>query len=226
MALIDGLSFTQNSDISNGVVSDTSDYGVGGNQARSATANYLLWSKTDSKGVRTFDNPNEGNVFSTLSYQVDTLVDGLYEAILLRITPYSNVANYVEQQQSGNVITQYASIVYDGAVYQCIAPVTGVAPTDPTGGNYWVAVADLSTLLGNTNIHQFIQTVYISIRAQECIAKKFIACGCGCGGELDKIKQPLSLRYQLIGANEQYANGNPYEMEKIIRELTTNCTNC
>lgn len=227
MALVDGLSFTQNSDIETGVITDTTDYSVGGNPARSATANYLLWSKTNSSGTRTFDNPDPGNVLSTLVYTVNTTKDGYYEAILIRVTPYDPDENYVEQQQAGNVITQYASIVYDSSsVYKCINPITGVAPSDPSGSTYWEVVEDLSTLLDNPNVDVYIKPIYIKIRSMECIADKFKSCGCGCAGDLDKIRQPLTLRYELVGADSQFANGNYTEMEKIIRDIEQNCSSC
>lgn len=225
MALVDGLSFLQNVDIATGVVSDTSNYGVGGNPVRSDKANYLLWSKTNSQGVRSFDNPNQGNVLSTLTYTVTTPVDGYYEGILCRFSLYSNVANYVEQQQSGNVITQYASIIYDGGfVYKCIAPITGVQPPN---GTYWEEVTDLSTLLDNPNVDVFIEQFYIKVRSAECVGEQFKnKCGCGCDGDLDKLKIPLLLMSKLFAADAEFANGNHTEMEAIIRSIEQTCSTC
>lgn len=225
MALVDGLSFLQNVDIATGVVSDTSDYGVGGNPVRSDKANYLLWSKTNSQGVRDFDNPNQGNVLSTLTYTVNTPMDGYYEGILCRFSLYDNGANYVEQQQSGNVITQYASIIYDGGfVYKCISPVSGVQPPN---GTYWEAVTDLSTLLDNPNVDVFIEQFYIKIRSAECIGEQYKKrCGCGCSGNLDELRIPLLLTSKLIAADAEFANGNYTEMEAIIRDITQTCSTC
>lgn len=225
MALVDGLSFLQNVDIATGVASDISNYGVGGNPLRSDKANYLLWSKTNSSGVRSFDNPNQGNVLSTLTYTVNTSIDGYYEGILCRFSLYDAGANYVEQQQSGNVITQYASIIYDGGfVYKCIAPVTGVQPPN---GTYWEAVTDLSTLLDNPNVDVFIQQFYIKVRSAACIGAQFQSkCGCGCAGNLDEIKIPLLLTSKLIAADAEFANANYTEMEAIIRDITQTCSTC
>lgn len=227
MALVDGLSFTQNTDIETGVVTDTSDYGVGGNPARSATANYLLWSKTDQNSNRTFLYPSQGNVLSTLTYTVSTTLDGYFEGILMRITPYDNGENYVEQQQSGSVITQYASIVaYNSLVYKCIAPSTGNLPTDT---NFWeeVTLQELYTLLDNTNIHVFIEDFYIKVRSSACANEKFKAnCGCGCNDDLNKIRPALNIRYKIISADSAFANGNPEQMDKIIRDVEATCANC
>ncbi len=225
MALVDAASFTQNVDIATGVVTDDTDYSVGGNPPRSAKANYLLWSKTDKQGNRTFDNPDPGNVLSTLSYTVNTPVDGWYEGILMRFTPYDNGTAYVEQQSSGSVITQYASIVYySGAVYKAIAPGTGNLPTDT---NFWEVVTDLSTLIDNTNVDVFIEDFYIKVRSNECANAKFTGvCGCGCSGDLEKLRPALTVRYNIVSADSAFANGNPEEMEKIIREVEETCANC
>lgn len=232
MALVDALTFTQDSDIATGVESDGSNYGVGGNPARSATANYLLWSKTNSSGVRSFDNPSQGNVLSNLNYAVNTPVDGYYEAILMRFTPYDNATPYVEQQQSGSTITQYASLVYDptaDAVYQCISPVTGTAPSDPSGATYWsvVTLDQLYTLIGNPNVHVYIKAEYISIRSSRCAAEQFQAkCGCGCSSDINEISLPLLITGKLMAADSEYQAGNYTEMEKIIEDITSTCSTC
>lgn len=228
MALVDGLSFLQNADIATGVVTDTSDYGVGGNPARSDKANYLLWSKTNSSGTRSFDNPDQGNVLSTLTYTVNTPLDGYYEGILCRFSLYDPGENYVEQQQSGSVITQYASIVYyNGSIYKCTNPVTGIAPDAPTGPDYWEIVPDLSTLIDNTNVDVFIEPFKINIRSSQCAAQQFKdKCGCGCDGDLDKLRTPLLITSQLIAADAEFANGNYEEMERIIREIEQTCSTC
>lgn len=232
MALIDSLTFTQDSDIATGVESDTSDYGVGGNPARSATANYLLWSKTSSTGARSFDNPSQGTLTSNLNYAVNTPVDGYYEAILMRFTPYDNGDAYVEQQQSGSTITQYCSVVYDptaGAIYKCISPITGVAPSDPSGATYWqvVALGDAYTLIDNPNVDVYIKAEYIKIRASVCVGNQFKSnCGCGCSSDLTTITTPLTLVGQLMAADAEYANGNYQEMQRIIEDITSTCTTC
>lgn len=223
MALVDGLSFAQNVDITSGVVTDISNYGVSGNPARNAKANYLLWSKTDSSGNRVFTNPDQGDVLATLLYTVSTLIDGFYEGILLRIAPYNNGTSYVEQQSSGNVITQYASIVYlGGVVYQCTSPTTG---NTPPNGTYWAIVSDLSTLIDNPNVDVFIQDVYIKIRSMTCAAKQFKSCGCG-GGHVDFDRPFYIIVGKLYGADSEFANGNPTEMQKIIEDITSVCSTC
>jgi hypothetical protein len=225
MALIDSLSFVQNADIDTGVVTDTSDYSVGGNPPRSATANYLLWSKTNMHGVRTFTNPDQGNVFSTLTYTVSTLIDGYYEGIRMRFDPYSGATNYVEQQSSGSVVTQYASVVYhDGAIYKAIAPGTGNLPTDT---NFWEVVLDLSTLITNSNVDVFIEEFYIKVRASQCANDKLAEnCGCGCNGDLSKIQPALLVSAKIMSADAAFANDNPEQMEKIIRDIEETCANC
>lgn len=232
MALVDALTFTQDSDIATGVESDESNYGVGGNPARSDTANYLLWSKTNSGGVRTFDNPSQGNVLANLNYAVNTPYDGYYEAILMRFNPYDNGEAYVEQQTSGSTITQYASLVYDptaGAVYRCISPITGVAPSDPSGATYWTVVplGELYTLIDNPNVDVYIKAEYISIRSSRCAAEQFKnKCGCGCSSDINEISLPLLITGKLMAADAEYAAGNYTEMQSIIEDITSTCSSC
>ena len=225
MALIDSLTFTQATDINAGVVVDGSDYGVSGNQLRSETANYLLWSKTDQYGARVFTNPSFGDVLATLSYSVITLVDGYYEAILLRVQLYSAAIPYVPEQSSGGVITQYAAIVYfGGVVYKCIANSTG---NDPTDTAFFEPVTDLSTIIDNTNVDVYIQNIYIKVRSSQCANEKFVdTCGCGCNGDLEKMKPGLTVRYKLVAADSAFINGNPEQMDKIIRDIEETCSNC
>src|SRR5690606_26273353 len=95
--------------------------------------NFLLWSKTDKNSNRTFDNPDQGTVTATLSYQVNTPQDGYYEAILMRFPFYNGAANYLQQQESNGVVSVYASVFYhsgSGKVYKAIADSTGQDPTD------------------------------------------------------------------------------------------------
>lgn len=225
MALIDALSLTQNADIDTGVVTNATDYGVGGNPARSAKAEYLLWSKTDEDGNRTFDNPSPGNVLTTLAYTVNTLVDGWYEAMLMRFSEYGGSTAYVEEQSSGSVVTQYASVVYyNGAIYKATAPGTGNLPTDT---NFWAAVTDLSELITNTNVDVFIEDFYIKVRSSQCANDKLADnCGCGCNGDLSKIQRGLLVASQIMAADAAFANENPEQMEKIIREIQETCSNC
>lgn len=225
MALIDSLALVQNADIDTAVVTDTTDYSVGGNPARSATANYLLWSKTDFNGERTFDNPSPGNVLSTLTYTVNTLKDGWYEGILMRFSQYDNAQAYVEQQSSGSVVTQHASVVYyNDKVYKAIAPGTGNLPTNVS---FWAEVTDLSELIANTNVDVFIEDFYIKVRSNQCANDRLAEnCGCGCNGDLTKIQPALLVSAKIMSADSAFANDNPDQMEKIIRDIEETCANC
>ena len=215
MALIDALTFTQDADVATGVAADTSDYGVGGNPLRSAKANYLLWSKTDKNGVRDFDNPSQGNVLSNLSYAVNTPIDGYYEGILMRFNIYDNGQAYV----AGD------AVYYLGSVYTATGATTGNLPTDL---NFWSApITDLSTLIANTSVDVFIQAFYIKVRANQCINERLLDdCGCGCDGDLNKMRSALIVVYKIKAADAAFADDNPEEMEKIIRDIELTCETC
>lgn len=223
MPLSPALTFTQNADdISIGVVADvTPDYGQGGNQDRGDAANYLLWSKTDKDGNRTFDNPLSGDELSVISWQVNTHKDGFYEAIWMRIQPYNAGTNYVEQQEAGGVVTQWPSAFYHAGtdkVYRSILPSTGQNPTNTT---YFEEVADLSTLIPNTNVEVFILNVYVRPRSSQWASILM--------GRLDDEKCPnpspkdRDLAYLIdafiVSADAEFAQGNPREMEKIMRQI-------
>lgn len=226
MAFTNSLTFLQNQDIESGVVTDATDYGVSGNPLRSAKSNYLLWSKTDKNGVRTFSNPDQEDVASNLTYDVATATDGHYEGILMRFGNYDNGTAYVEQQMSGSTITQHASVVYyNGVIYRAIAPGTGNLPTDT---NFWEVISDLSTLIANTNVDVYIEDFYIKVRASQCVNSKFEDmdnCGCS-GGDLYNLKNALQLKAMLISADLAFADDNASLMEKIISEINATCSEC
>lgn len=226
MALSFSLTFTQNTDnIALAVVTNTTTYGTGGNQDRDEAAEFLLWSKTDKDGNRTFDNPDSGNKLTNLTYNVNTPKDGWYEGILERIQLYDAAANYVEEQSSGGVITQYASIFYYATtdrVYKAIQPSTGQTPTNTL---YFSVVTDLSTIIDNTNIEVYIKDVYVRTRASRCASTLM--------GKLDDETcsndktQERNFAYYFTGlidsADAEVSQENYEEMEKIMRQLETLC---
>lgn len=222
------LGFVQNAeDITVGTVTDTTaDYGQGGVEARGDAANYLLWSKTDQDGNRVFTNPDPGDVLTIMNWSVSTLVDGWYQGILVRIQPYNNGSNYVPEQKSGDIVTQYASIVYYPATnknYQCIAASTGNLPTNTS---FWEEVPNLSLILTNTNIQVKIVDFYTHPRASRCVSSKFAKLDDQtCQNDNGKSRNfAYYLRSLLVSADSEFLQGNPEEMEKIIRQLESKCS--
>lgn len=219
MALAPSLTFTQDADdITIGVVEDTTTYGSP-NQDRGDAANYLLWSKTDKDGNRVFDNPLSGDELSVLTWSVNTLKDGFYEAIWLRIQPYDAGANYVEQQQTGSTITQYASVFYypsTDKVYKAIIASTGELPTNT---NAFVEVVDLSTVIDNSNLEDFILNVYTrprASRAASILMGKLDDELCPNPTPKDREKAYL-IDGLIISADSEVAQSNYREMDKIMR---------
>ena len=230
MPLTPSFSFTQNvNDFSLAVLNNTTpDYGVSGNPARNAAAEYILWSKTDKDGNRTFTNPDQGDVLNNLQYNVTTLVDGYYEAIRLRIDPYDNAEPYVEEQSSGGVVTQYASIVYYAAtdkIYKATNPGSGNLPTDTS---FWEEVLeeDWPDLIPNTNVSVYIEKIRTNPRSSQCISTKFDQLDdCTCTNNNDKKnKSAYYLDALMISAESNWTNQNYEEYEKIIRQIVTKCS--
>ena len=224
MALSPSFTITQQDGGLTALGVNTTVYGSP-NQDRDDAAEFVLWSKTDLAGARVFTNPDQGNVLTNLEYSLTTLVDGWYELIRSRIQPYNVGANYVEEQSSGGEITQYASMFYyptDGKIYKAIAASTGQDPTNPA---YFVEVPieDLAANLANTNIEVYYQNFYSEYRTNVCIRDKDDnSCACG-NKDRDYVDGLYSLKQS---ADTNYANGNPEIMEKIIRQLEADCTQC
>lgn len=226
MALTPSTSFTQDiDDVSQGVVADTTpDYGEGGNQARGDAANYLLWAKTDSGGTREFNNPQQGNVLTNMSWNVETPVSGWHERMLMRIQIYSDIASYVPQVESNGIVSQYASIVYyqsTNKVYRCILPSTGNLPTDTT---YWTEVTDLSTIIANINVSVTITNTYVRASVDGKIKDLFAAMGNTCACDESANKEAYKMNGLLISANSEVNSGNYDKMEKIIRYIESQLT--
>lgn len=225
MALQPAFTVVQNDGGLTASATNTTAYGSP-EQDRNEAAEYVLWSKTDKEGARTFTNPDQGDVLTKLAYTVATLISGLYELIWLRIQFYDNATPYVEQQQSGSQITQYPSIVYYAAtnkVYRCIAPTTGNLPTNT---NFWeeVPLADMDDLLGNPNIEQYIKNVDIIYHIDKCITKRLADAGCDCG--IADVEYNHTLFSLYLSAKSNFNAGNVYEFEEIIADLNTRCGQC
>jgi hypothetical protein len=205
----------------------TDDYGSGAVEARGDAANFPLWSKTDQNGNRTYEVVQPVNALSTMNWSVGTPEDGWYEGMIVRVQPYNNATNYVAQQQSGGTITVYPSIVYYlGNAYKAIDDTVGNLPTDT---DFWelIPLNQIYMLLGNTNIQQVITNFYVRTRSDNCVSSKFkklYDLGGACDARNERLR---SVCYYLAGlimsADAQFAQGNPEEMEKIIRQVRDTC---
>jgi|SRR6185369_907906 len=211
MALVPIFPITQQDGGLTAIATNTTVYGSP-NQDRNQAAEYVLWSKTDVNAVRTFTNPEQGDVLTNLSYSVSTLVDGWFELIRLRIQFYSALTAYV----AGNVF-YYTT---NGKYYIAIGSSTGQLPTNPI---YFTEVTDLTTIIGNASIETYYQNFYSEYRTNVCIRDKDDA-NCGCANKDDTYIDMLYAKKQ--SADTNFANGNPEIMEKIIRELEDTCTQC
>jgi hypothetical protein len=220
------LEFTQDPSGETGTVTDVTPANTYPSPytARGDAANYLLFSKTDKDGVRTFINPDFGNVLSVMSWDVDTDVSGLYEAFLLRVGPYDNGASYVEEQESGGIITQYPSVVYYPTTNKVYLAITAGSGNLPTDSSFWEEVVDLSTIIGNPNIDEEVLNINSDLLIDKCIAALFAKSGCHCSSQDSETKN------QLMGmkrsAEVNFASGNIYEYEKIIEQLNQTCPTC
>lgn len=224
MALSPSFTITQEDGGLTAIAANTTTYGAP-NQDRNEAAEYFLWSKTDMNGARTFTNPDQGDVLTNLEYEVATATDGWYEGINVRIQPYNAGTNYVEEQQSGGEITQYASIFYYATtdkIYRAIAASTGQTPTN-TAYFEELSLTDLAEELANTNIDVYYKDFFCEYRTNTGIRDKDDA-SCQCGNkDRDYVDGLYSLKQS---ADTNYANDNPEIMEKIIRQLESELSQC
>ena len=221
MALTPSTSYTQDaSDVNAGVVADTTpDYGTGGNPSRNAAANYLLWCSLTSGGVRTFNNPNFGDVLTIMAWDVVVTLSGWYQRILIRIQPYNNGSSYVPQVESNGVVSQYASVVYypsTNKVYKNILACSGIVPTNTT---YWEEVSNLSTIIDNTNVSVTITNTYIRSTVDQKLKEKFKQIGRNCACDDTQVKLAVKLNALLVSANAEVNDGNYDDMAAIILYL-------
>lgn len=195
---------------------NTTTYG-GSNDDRNEAAEYLLWSKTNKSGTRTFNNPEQGNVLSATTYNLTTEEDGWYELIRVRVTPYSDASNYVPEQESGGEITQYASMFYsDGKIYRALVSSIGQTPTDT---DYFeeIPLASLGDHVNNTNLDVYIKDFNCEYRTNAGLRDRFANVSCDC--PKDKLEYNQVLLYLKQSADTNFAIGNPEVFEKIIRDL-------
>lgn len=226
MALTPSTSYTQDVDYVNaGVVADTTpDYGTGGNPARNAAANYLLWCSLDFDGNRTFNNPSFGDVLTIMAWNVVIILSGWYQRMLMRIQPYNSLTAYVAQIEVNGVVTQYASIFYyatTNKVYKCILAATGQLPTNTT---YFEEVTDLSTIIANTNVSTTITNTYIRSTVDQKIKNLFKSLGRDCACDSQEVTRATRLDALLISADAEVQDGNYDDMQKIIQDLESQLT--
>lgn len=222
MALTFLRTFTQNVTGLTGLITNTTVYG-GANQDRNEAAEYRLWAKCDSAGARTFYNPEQGNVLTNLEYTVETLLNGWFQDIQIRIQFYDAAANYVAQVTNGQgVITTYASIFYyasTGKVYKARVDSTGQIPTN-TAYFTEVTFEELYTILSNTNIEVSIEDHYIDAQLNVSLSSLFASKNCGC--KFEDLEYILGLRASKIAADAEFANDDFNEGQELIEYIEEN----
>lgn len=126
------------SDRTEAVLEDQSEWGEGSNPARADYAIYLKMYKVDKSGNRqslttTADTSdaevNDGWTFSLTE-------DGHYQGDLALIPDYNNATAYV----------QYDAVYSGGVVYRALGATTGNAPPNAT---YWEVISDPTSLVAN-----------------------------------------------------------------------------
>lgn len=230
MALTPALTFVQNINGTEGVITDsTADYGVGGNPLRTDLANFLYYSKNAINGTRTFyDDVVNTDPLNTLSWSILTPTSGWTSATLLMIAQHNTVDGYVaEILDDQDIVLTPASIIYyatTGFVYKCIQDHTNVLPDAVDGTDYWEVVENPQDLIDYAGVDQFTEDFMVDFAINTCVTEGFIGIHkCDTLQEMEPAIKNWAL-YNSAVANFQ--NGAPEEMERIIIELDKICTTC
>lgn len=140
MALTLDLTYSSESvsgDVYEGIFTDDTVYGTGGNPARADGALFLTGEKInyDSTvaGDITITTYDEESVTS-FTFQIES--DGWHQFKMIFVPDYNALTAYV----------QYDAVYYSGAVYRALQAGTGNLPTD---GTYWEEIASPTDLVDN-----------------------------------------------------------------------------
>ena len=222
MALTFTDTYTQNVTGLTGLITNTTVYG-GANQDRNEAAEYRLWAKLNSAGVRTYYNPDQGDVLNQLTYTVGSTLSGWFQDILLRIQFYDSGANYVAQvTNSQGVITTYASIIYSaGKVYKSRIDSIGQSPSNTT---YFTEVPfeSLYTLLSNTNIEVKVTDHYVDAQINQQLSSLFSSKNCGC--QLEDLTYIVGLDALKISADAEFSNADYNDGQELIESIEAQIT--
>jgi hypothetical protein len=144
MALTFILEYTQGNTVEAGTITNDTVYG-GANDDRNERGEYLLLSKNDKNGTRTYLSVPNTLPLSRVEWDITSAADGWHQATLLSAKIWSSGQTYIV----GDII------YYDttGLFYRCISGHTNVAPDSGSGSSNWTAIADFTAIqTGFTNI--------------------------------------------------------------------------
>jgi hypothetical protein len=190
------------------------------NDARTDRANYLLVSKNDPSGNRTYLTVSNTDPLNTLVWNLQSTIDGLHQATLLSFRKWSGATAYVAN-------TNAIFYTVTGLFYKCIQNNTNIAPDSGGGDAYWTEIEDFTEIMqGYSNVDVVDYEFLIDARTSICIADEFfevIEEDFLCKLSLDDASHPLNLIASLEGAHSKMAVDEGADAEQIILAITECC---
>jgi hypothetical protein len=192
------------------------------NDDRSDVANYLLVSKNDVSGNRTYLMVTNTSPLSTMIWNLVSGADGLHQATLLSFQLWNSGSAYVSSGAP--------SVVYytpTSKYYRAIQASTNIAPDSGGGASYWEEITDFTEIQqGHSNVEVIDYSFLISSRTALCIADelyKAISEDFLCKITLTEASHPLNLIASLEGAFSKMLNDEGEEAEQIILAISDCC---
>lgn len=210
------LVFTQGQQVADGLITDTSGWGVGANPARSDKANVLLLSQNDKAGTRTYLTIVNTTPLSSLTWAFASAQDGWHQATLLVFAKWSGATAYTA---NNNAIFYTVNSKF----YKCITNNTNIAPDSGSGPANWTEITDFTLIQqGYTNVdvtdYNFPVQSRIAIdtadKLYDALGDKFL-----CKLQPEEAVNLLNIVATIEGMQSKFIDEEPDQGEEIIRAL-------
>lgn len=182
------------------------------NELRNDRANYLLVSKNNTSGTRTYLTVPNTTPLSTLLWTLSSTVDGWHQATLLSYQRWDTNQNYVVDD------VQYYSVT--DKYYVCTSPHSGTAPDSGGGDAVWDEITDHTIIQqGHTNLEVIDLHFLISSRTELDITEELyeiINEDFACNLTVDEAAHPLNLIAMLEGAYSKMLDEKGEQAEEIM----------
>lgn len=194
-------------------LNNTTGYGSP-NDERSDRANYLLISKNDKNGTRTYITIANTTPLSTMIWAFTSTADGWHQGTILSVNKWANGAHVVDD------VVFYTTT---GLFYNCIEAHSNIAPDSGSGSQYWEEVTDFTEIQqGHTNLEVYDYDFNIESRRAVDIADELSEAldeNFRCQLQPDEAVDLLNMIAMLEGANSEMLQGNPEQTEEIMLSI-------
>lgn len=199
-------------------LNNTGGYGTP-NDSRTDRANYLLVSKNDKAGTRTYLTVANNDPVNNMLWNLKSTEDGWHQATMLSFHRWSGVQNYVIND------VQYFSVT--NKYYIAIAPSLAIAPDSGLASAYWLEITDFAAIQqGYTNLDVVDYDFLIESRVDTCILDALfdeIDKDFTCKLTIDDLAHPLNLIAMLEGAQAKMITDKPDQAQEIIEKISDCC---